>query len=367
VKKLIFITSNYGIERNGPATFANNFVQKMQEYKDQWKLFVVAMDTSEAKYGETLVYQKRSRYFGATLVTAFQLRRVLKRLIKEERVDALFFNMFRLSLFSLNLGVPVYININDYFFTGSGKKSLKDLVYYRFWKGLYTRILGRSRLNFVNSHFTMKNIMEGTGLPRERFKITYKGIPLEGFDFTYSEISHNLSLLFVGSNFRRKGLETLFQGLLLFKEKNRIPFTLKIVGDDPAGLEHFEKRRDELGLTGDVEFLGRKTGEEIKALHREAHILFLLSKREALGVSLIEAMASGTSVIATRVGGIPEIVEHNQSGILVNPEDPTAVADALEYYLDHEDKRKAFAKKAQDSLDKFDYQTVFDKIYQELG
>jgi glycosyltransferase involved in cell wall biosynthesis len=84
----------------------------------------------------------------------------------------------------------------------------------------------------------------------------------------------------------------------------------------------------ELGVSDRVRFVGRKPLRELVAAMQESALLVLPSRHESLGMVLVEALACGTPVVATRCGG-PEDIVDDDVGLLVPPEDPTALADGL--------------------------------------
>jgi glycosyltransferase involved in cell wall biosynthesis len=102
--------------------------------------------------------------------------------------------------------------------------------------------------------------------------------------------------------------------------------TLCLVGDGPdrAGLE---RRAHELGIIRDTLFLGYQ--EDVGPLYAAFDALVLPSGNEGTPVSVIEALAAGTPVVATRVGGVPDVVRHGQDGFLVEPGESEAFADRL--------------------------------------
>jgi len=102
---------------------------------------------------------------------------------------------------------------------------------------------------------------------------------------------------------------------------------LWIVGAGPLERELREESRT-LGLEARVQFLGFRT--DIQALLHAADFFCLATESEGLGSSILEAMSAGLPVVATRVGGIPEIVEEGRTGILVSDSDPGGLAAAME-------------------------------------
>ncbi len=101
---------------------------------------------------------------------------------------------------------------------------------------------------------------------------------------------------------------------------------LWLVGEGPLE-EKLRTEQRSLGLAGAVTFLGFRN--DVDALLRAADFFCIPTLSEGLGSSILEAMAAGLPVVATRVGGIPEIVEEGKTGLLVPPSDPAALADSL--------------------------------------
>ncbi len=100
---------------------------------------------------------------------------------------------------------------------------------------------------------------------------------------------------------------------------------LWVAGSGPLERE-LREQAGALGLEARVQFLGFRT--DIQALLHAADFFCLATQSEGLGSSILEAMAAGLPVVATRVGGIPEIVEEERTGILVSESDPSALAAA---------------------------------------
>jgi len=129
-----------------------------------------------------------------------------------------------------------------------------------------------------------------------------------------------------------KGIPYLLQALDQLQGK-RQDFSLDIVGDGPDR-EAYQQMTTGLGLEGKVTFHGLKSKLEVAEFMRQCHVFVLPSLWETAGVVLVEALASGKPVIATRVGGIRETIDR-RVGLLVLPENVTALTEALDYMLDH--------------------------------
>jgi L-malate glycosyltransferase len=139
-----------------------------------------------------------------------------------------------------------------------------------------------------------------------------------------------------------KGIDVLLQAAkLLFAEDKSL--RLVLAGDGPLRRE-LEEIASTLKISGQTQFLGTQGEAEIAKLLRECELLVLPSREESFGIVLLEAMACKKPVVATAVGGIPEIVEHQKTGILVDPENPEALAAGIRRVLSDGDLRNRIAE-----------------------
>jgi glycosyltransferase involved in cell wall biosynthesis len=128
----------------------------------------------------------------------------------------------------------------------------------------------------------------------------------------------------------KKGFDILLEAFALaFRGK---PARLHI-GGDGSQRSALEKQASDLGIAPQVEFLGRLPRNEVRALLQQSHVLVSSSHVETFGVTLIEAMACGKPVVATRSGGPDSIVDET-SGLLVEPGNASALATAMRHMRD---------------------------------
>jgi len=114
-----------------------------------------------------------------------------------------------------------------------------------------------------------------------------------------------------------------------------------------------KKQVEELGLSKKVEFLPPMPRGELARRVARACVLVLPSLSEGLGRVVFEAMACGTPVIGSRVGGIPEMIQDGGNGFLVPPGDVDALAERLHWVLEHPDKAKYMGEQAREFAKKF--------------
>ncbi|MGA3058020.1 MAG: glycosyltransferase [Candidatus Limnocylindrales bacterium] len=129
-----------------------------------------------------------------------------------------------------------------------------------------------------------------------------------------------------------------------------LPFEATLVGDGSLR-ESLEARVGELGLSQRIHFLGRRPHSEIPDLMRGFDVLAMPSREEAWGVAAAEASATAIPVVATGVGGIPEIVVDGQTGLLVPPEDPRALAEAIRRLAGDRDLRHRLGKAGRERIE----------------
>lgn len=134
-----------------------------------------------------------------------------------------------------------------------------------------------------------------------------------------------LRVLFVGRLVPEKAPEDLIRAAALATA----PLTVTVIGQGPLRAD-LERLVDELGLADRVELVGPVGQDELPARYAAADVFCLPSHAEGVPVVLMEAMATELPVVTTRIAGIPELVDDGESGVLVEPGDPGAVAAALD-------------------------------------
>lgn len=160
-------------------------------------------------------------------------------------------------------------------------------------------------------------------------------------------------ILFVGALVKQKGLEYLIEACNILREN--LEFTLIVVGDGPLRKE-LEKRSEGLNII----FTGFR--KDVNRFMKDADILVLPSISEGLGFVVLESMAVGTPVLATKVGGIPELIENGKNGVLVEPGDPVALADGIKKLLKEKEFREKIIKSGFSKIRREDVSAIYGGI-----
>jgi glycosyltransferase involved in cell wall biosynthesis len=240
------------------------------------------------------------------------------------------------------------------------------------------RLVAR-RLRSVNlvlgcSGHVRKTIREGFPALGDRCRTAFNGVDLVKFapdGIDPGRNGHDPCILFVGRISPEKGVHVLIEAfqslstrfpraqLVLAGATRSMPFDriVRLTRDKTVAslaahygpeVDHYHRRLSErvaaLGLERRVRFVGEVPYEDIAGMYRAADIVINPSFSEAFGRSLIEAMASARPVVATRVGGMTEIIEDGKTGLLVEPDDPRSLAGAMACLLENGDLSRSMGQ-----------------------
>ena len=249
----------------------------------------------------------------------------------------------------------------------------------RFQKNIY-KIIDRIGSIFDDKIIAVSNAVKESlisecWLPSRKIEVVYNGIDISRFsgDTDGSKIKEELNLTpedkiigIIARLSHEKSHITLLKALK--KVIKHVPNAkLLIVGDGPLKVSLMRSVK-EMKLKDFCFFLGlRKNIPEIISC---LDVAVLSSMTEGLPISLIEVMTSGKCVVGTDVGGIPEVIDHGENGLLIPPNDPDKLAEALIYLLNNPDIAKKMGKKGiKIAKEEFSHQIMIKKverIYDEL-
>ncbi|MCL4308168.1 MAG: glycosyltransferase family 4 protein [Candidatus Thermoplasmatota archaeon] len=200
---------------------------------------------------------------------------------------------------------------------------------------LYARTVARATLVSADRVIALTgreaDALTVLGIDRDRIRIIPNGISLVDFlpPRTRDPAVRPVTALYVGRiEPEQKGLEDLLRAMALISSPDTL--SLRVAGEDWGGESRLRDLARDLGIARRITWIGTVSEEAKRAEYAEADLLVLPSRFEPFGIVLLEAMAAGLPTVATRVGGIPEVVADGVTGRLVPPRDPTALAEALQ-------------------------------------
>jgi glycosyltransferase involved in cell wall biosynthesis len=227
----------------------------------------------------------------------------------------------------------------------------------KLFKILETKFLHKyADLLIGNTKAILQNFAE-EGVPAEKMRLLYNGLDVQEFHGDRHDYVANktpLIITAVANLHSYKGYDDLLNAAVILRNSTACAWHLKIAGQDKDGnlarFQHFITRHD---LQGYVSFLGEF--QDIKELLAESDVFVHPSHTEGLPNAVIEAMSAGLPIVATSVGGIPELVEQDRNGYLVPAHNPSDLASALMKLLESAENRKAFGQTSlQYAWEKFD-------------
>lgn len=211
----------------------------------------------------------------------------------------------------------------------------------------------------------LRDIAVGWGLPAERISVLPNSAPilpvLPSRDSSRIRFGMaGLTLAFAGRLTPQKDLRLAVDAI------GRVPaVSLLLLGEGPERVS-LESYAEDRGLGDRVRFLGGGTRDDVLELFHAADGSLLSSAWENFPHSVVEALAVGTPVIATAVGGIPEIVRDGQNGLLVPPRDLAALSAAVARFASDAGLRARLADAAIPSVNGYDSDTLFARVEAEL-
>lgn len=222
---------------------------------------------------------------------------------------------------------------------------------------VYARIFAGGDLFLANCDYFARAAL-ALGCPARKLAVFRSAIDLR--EFTYrgqrrSQGQGGVRLALVGRLVEKKGVLYAIEALAELRRRGR-DVELAILGDGPLRAP-LQARCEELGLAGRVRFLGAGGHAEVIALLQQSDVLLAPSvtardgDQDAPVNTLKEGMAIGLPVVATRHGGIPELVEDGRSGYLVPERDPDALAAAVDQLIARRDEWEAMGRLARLSVE----------------
>ena len=163
----------------------------------------------------------------------------------------------------------------------------------------------------------------------------------------------------------RKGVDDLLRAFAT-AAADHPEWSLLVAGEGPDG-ERLAQLANSLGIEARVEFRG-KVSEPLATLS-EADVFVTAAHAEPFGLSAVEARAAGCAVIATRVGGLPEVLANGEAGLLVEPGDPVGLAAALKAVIEDANLRADLQRRALKGLEQMsscrmakDYRAIYSQV-----
>ncbi|RKY02824.1 glycosyltransferase family 4 protein [Candidatus Poribacteria bacterium] len=198
--------------------------------------------------------------------------------------------------------------------------------------------------------------------PTVDIRVIPDGIDLSRFRAPRRPIDPDpVRVLSIGRLIPRKGFHRLIAALPTVRRKAHKRFVLEIVGDGPM-MGDLRRQAEELGVSDIVRFSGTVPYERLHERYESAHIFTLCSSAEGMPLVVLEAMATGLPVVASKVQGIEELVSDGVSGFLIDdPSDVEAIAEKLAELIDDGELRLRIGEEALRAVEKYDWSNIAER------
>jgi D-inositol-3-phosphate glycosyltransferase len=187
-------------------------------------------------------------------------------------------------------------------------------------------------------------------------------------------------LLFVGRIEPLKGVDTLIQAMAILRDRSFFsdhPICLSVIGGDPgeenknsnSEMDRLYELRQEYKVSDLITFLGKRSQDTLPYYYSAAEAVIVPSHYESFGMVALEAMACGTPVIASQVGGLAFLVQDGETGFTIPPDDPYALADKMMIVLRDADLRRNMGTRAAEFARQYAWEKIaarMVKLYDEV-
>jgi len=341
LRHVIFVTPIFGVGDTGPETYTRYLWENFQnDPQIQFHLVAADFPSPHPRWHPAGRGNGSLDLYRRVATTAWQVAREIKA---TGQPVLLHVNNSHLHASLLGFEGLLWGQINDYENAELWQRAVETIRrsgWRRFaslWRRrrLEQKFIARQNLSLCNSVFTREKIL-AEYRPRhpERVITLAKAVDVRYFArpaILPADPANRRNtarrFVYVGSDIVRKGLDVLLQAVETLPSS--LDWHLTIVG---ATREQAQRAFPDLVTqcgNPRIFFAGKMEKEQLRRLLWHSEVFILPSRAEALGVALLEALAAGLPVVATHVGGIPEIISDPAAGMLIPPNDPAALANAL--------------------------------------
>ena len=167
-------------------------------------------------------------------------------------------------------------------------------------------------------------------------------------------------IIYIGRFRSNKGVNYLIEAMNIIRQKNQC-VRLLLGGDGPEE-ENLKYLTRQLKLGCNIDFLGQIPNKQVPQYMAAAYVFVLPSLNEGFPNVVLEAMASGLPIIASKVGGLPEIIKEGENGFLVEPRNPGQIAEKVLLLLQNTELRKIISTNNKEKAKVYSWESVIDSL-----
>lgn len=364
--KILHLTKKYPPEIGGDASVVYNL--RKQQIKSGHEVHIVTSNIEGFENKDILKFGLKEYPFNLDRITPRRivslfmlaywgfknLKKLKPDIVHSHSADLGFFISFAARIY----GVPVFNTCHGISFSDEQYSFLKRLM-----EKFFLKYAGFRKIIAVDitGLQTLKNA--------KMRKIAYvpNGIDLERFQFRSAKNNPAFKFLFVGRLEKQKGLVYLLEAAGILKNKK--DFKVIIIGWGSEA-EILKKNTLNSSLGDIVDFKGKVDEQTLISNYLECDAFVLPSLWEGMPLTLLEAAAAGMPVIASNVGGISSIFDHEQNALIIEPRNAEALSDAMMKLICDDKLRERLGKNARRLAERFSWENtarLLDEIYKNAG
>jgi glycosyltransferase involved in cell wall biosynthesis len=247
----------------------------------------------------------------------------------------------------------------------------RDIFEYADKRSVHDKVAAAQSVIAISEH-GQRRVIDLAGAPlADRVQLVHNGIDLAHFRRRLTEPSGTPHVLCVARLVEKKGQDTLLRAISVLARHGRT-VECELIGDGPLR-EDLERTAEWLGIADRVQFSGAVDAEGVRAAYEKATMFVLPCQMDSNGdqdglpVSLVEAMAVGVPVVSTTISGIPELITNGVSGLLVEPHDAHALAEAMATVIDDAKLRVRMTDEAHRVAETYDRTKTTRQLMRATG
>jgi lipopolysaccharide heptosyltransferase II len=296
---------------------------------------LVAQLQSEGTKHYTLPVHKKN------IFTMFNCVGKLVQIIKKEKID----------IVDANSRVPAWI---AFFATRQTEAHFQTTNHGYYSTHFFSRVMVWGKLSVAISEVIARHMVQDFGASAENIRVIPRSVDQEAFNLPRPPKADKkaFTVVMIGRITPLKGHSYFLKAMA--RVIHQIPSVkVQIIGDAPVKKQPYKEElillTKRLGILQQVEFMGNR--KDVPELLSKADCLVLSTiTQEAFGLVILEAQAAGVPVVATRVGGVSEVIDHEKTGLLVLPKDVEAMSDAVLRILKNPELSAGFVVEAKKKI-----------------
>lgn len=354
--------------RRGVGTYTANLILALSKIdsKNQYSIFNAP---------ESLKRQVRNRRFQWVKVTfsnaAHYEQVLLPRAARKNQVDLVHYTDNSATAID---PIPFVVTLHDAMHTRPlgavrPKPNFRYRMVYGYKKWAIARSAPRAWAVVTVSEFSKRQILKQMGLDESRVFVTPEGVDRRLFKKVSRKPSNLFKILAHGAADERKNISNILKVVKILRDQGK-KFQLIVVGMDEEELRstHYLQEMIALGVGESVEWAGQVPMEMIPHTYAEADLFLYPSRLEGFGLPVLEAFASGVPVVTSKTSSLPEVA--GDAALLVDPESPKAVAQAVRQMMERPALRQRYIQKGLRRAKAFTWEKTARltlEVYRKVG